>query len=381
MNKEIFIEKSRKIHGDKYDYSKVVYLNQKEKVCIICPEHGEFWQRPINHLKGYGCKQCQYDILSKKYISNTHDFISKSVKIYGDFYKYDKVNYVKSNVKVCIICPKHGEFYVTPNDFLDGHACPKCGKEKASAAIRDTKESFIAKAKKIHGDKFDYSKVVYSKNDVPVCIICPEHGEFWQTPHSHLNGNGCRECCNKMKGDRSRLTLDEFKNRASIVHNGKYDYSQIVSYNTGKDMVPIVCPKHGVFYQRAEDHLSGHGCKKCYCSTLENELISFFNEKNVVFEYRKTNFCGITELDFYFPQYNAAVECQGIQHFIPVDFHGDGQETAKANYEKQIERDDRKKQLCEKLGVKLLYFSKLNIIYPYKVYENKEELLAEIING
>ena len=77
---EQFIEKARKVHGNKYDYSKVEYVNTNTKVCIICPIHGEFWQTPNSHLQGYGCKKCTYSSISKK--SNTHDFIEKSKKIH-----------------------------------------------------------------------------------------------------------------------------------------------------------------------------------------------------------------------------------------------------------------------------------------------------------
>ena len=104
-----FIYEARKVHGDKYDYSRVVYESSVKKVCIICPEHGEFWQTPMNHLLGRGCRKCGH--LSRR--SNTDIFISKCKEIYGNRYDYSKVEYVHSKENVCIICPEHGEFWMT----------------------------------------------------------------------------------------------------------------------------------------------------------------------------------------------------------------------------------------------------------------------------
>ena len=105
INKEEFIKKSISIHGNKYDYSKVEYINDKTKVCIICPEHGEFWQEPHSHLKGYGCKKCKR---GGKY--DTKIFINKAKQVHGDKYNYSKSKYIGSLDKICIICPEHGEF-------------------------------------------------------------------------------------------------------------------------------------------------------------------------------------------------------------------------------------------------------------------------------
>ena len=110
LTTEEFIEKARKIHNDKYDYSKVNYKRSSEKVCIICPKHGEFWQRPNEHLSGYGCRKCAIEVIKKKEMKTKDDFIKKATKIHKNKYDYSKVVYNGSFVKVCIICPEHGEF-------------------------------------------------------------------------------------------------------------------------------------------------------------------------------------------------------------------------------------------------------------------------------
>ena len=148
----IFIEKARQIHNDKYDYSKVNYVNSRTKVCIICPTHGEFWQTPHNHLKGYGCAECGKE---KSHLSKitTEDFIVKSKEIHGNKYDYSKACYKTCDIKVCIICPEHGEFWQTPSNHINGSGCPKCANEKRkNTLLKDTK-LFIDAATLIHGEK------------------------------------------------------------------------------------------------------------------------------------------------------------------------------------------------------------------------------------
>ena len=124
-----FIEKSKKTHGDAYDYSKVEYVNTYTKVEIICPQHGSFWQDPHNHLKGRGCPKC---VLNCKLTQS--DFIRKAIERHGGFYDYSRVKYEKNASKVEIICPLHGSFIQEANSHLQGHGCPKCGLHKIGEA-------------------------------------------------------------------------------------------------------------------------------------------------------------------------------------------------------------------------------------------------------
>ena len=189
LTTEEFITRANKIQGNKYDYSKVEYVDYMTKVCIICPEHGEFWQTPNKHLLGQGCPKCG----NTKKLTLT-EFIERSRKIHGDKYDYSKVRYVNNGTKVCIICPEHGEVYQTPHNHLIGHGCPKCKNNKISMSETKTTEKYITDARMIHGDKYDYSKTKYLSAKDKVCIICPEHGEFWQEASSHISGCGCPKC-------------------------------------------------------------------------------------------------------------------------------------------------------------------------------------------
>ena len=153
-------------------------------------------------------------------VSKNNIFIEKARQIHNDKYDYSKVNYVNSRTKVCIICPTHGEFWQTPHNHLKGYGCAECGKEKSHLS-KMTTEDFIVKSKEIHGNKYDYSKACYKTCDTKVCIICPEHGEFWQTPSNHINGSGCPKCANEKRKNALLKDTKLFIDAATLIHNGK----------------------------------------------------------------------------------------------------------------------------------------------------------------
>ena len=184
----LFISKAIKLHGDKYEYSKVNYVNAKTKVTIICKTHGEFTQTPSGHLNRYNCQKCANNIKS-----NTETFIEKAKQIHGYRYIYSKVNYINANIHVIIICKEHGEFTQIP----DFHINRKCGCPKCSNNVKLDTQTFIEKAIKIHGNKYIYSKVNYINNYTNLIIICNKHGEFTQQPYVHLLEHGCPSCINK----------------------------------------------------------------------------------------------------------------------------------------------------------------------------------------
>ena len=140
-----FIGEAQLIHHNRYDYSKVKYINNKTKVCIICPDHGEFWQIPSDHLNGKGCPQCAGNVRCDK-----DTFVEKAKHIHNDSYDYSKVEYVNAHTKVCIICPEHGEFWQTPNNHLNGNGCPLCKNRKIGNVLRDTVEGFIEKSNELN---------------------------------------------------------------------------------------------------------------------------------------------------------------------------------------------------------------------------------------
>ncbi len=124
----------------------------------------------------------------------TEEFISGARRVHGNKYDYALVEYSGTFTPVKIICREHGEFEQQPTRHLSGRGCQTCGRLVSDKANRSNTEQFIAKAKRVHGDKYDYSLVSYETARLPVKIVCPAHGEFEQRPHHHLSGNGCRKC-------------------------------------------------------------------------------------------------------------------------------------------------------------------------------------------
>lgn len=189
-----FIVDAQNVHGSKFDYSLVEYKTGKDKVAIICriPGHGVFYQQPSNHLMGNGCPTC-----SNNQRCSLEKFIDKARNRHGGKFDYSKVDYQGSYSLIEIGCPTHGWFSQKARDHLDSpHGCPKCYR----VSVTKSQEDYISSASAVHEDKYDYSKTEYIGINYKIHIICPYHGSFYQSPHTHLNGHGCPECGNALRG-------------------------------------------------------------------------------------------------------------------------------------------------------------------------------------
>ena len=242
------------IHGNKYDYSKVNYINSRTPITLICKKHGEF-DYYIKHLKeGRGCPMCSKN-------KTTVDFIENAKNVHGDKYDYSKSNYTGRHNKLIIICPIHGDFEQEAGAHLSGCGCPKCANERRNNNKRMSTEEFIKRAKYIHGNKYDYSKVNYKNLESKITIICPEHGKFDYRADSHLfQESGCPKC-NQSKGEK-------------IIEN--YLIKNNIEY---KPQYPI-------------------------------EIDQSINSS------------GNAYIDFYLPSYNLFIEYNGKQHYTPIEYFG-----------------------------------------------------------
>lgn len=329
LTTEEFIKKARKIHGNKYDYSKVIYVDSKTKICIICPIHGEFWQIPRNHLFGNGCPLCapRHKIDINDALANTlRKCEERNYAFLGFCDKNGKTSDFVSSTSTylhlrCNICGN--EWKTTSyHHFIDGNTgCPICGIKKAIKSIKWEVDEVI----KIIKD-------ICIKKNYTFYGFCDKKGndsEWKNTKETYLHLK-CNNCGNEWKS----TTFDGFYH--------------------------------------------GSGCSHCKTSILEQNIENLFQQHKIDFEHNKRyEKIDKLELDFYLPQYKCAIECQGEQHFKPVNF-GCGVEKAKERFQGQLERDSRKRRLCEENGVRLLYYSNLGIEYPYQVFENLDELLEEI---
>ena len=257
-------------------------------------------------------------------------------------YDYSKVIYKGAKDKVEIVCPIHGSFWQTPDDHIrKGHGCPQCGKEnrkkgkfKTDIKATITKDEFLHKSKELYGNKYQYPELenVFSYRR-KIKIICPIHGEFYETPYQHLlNQKGCKQC----------------------LHD--------INYIDSITPVCIICSKHGEFWQKPNLHISSHcGCPKCNQSHGEEEISKYFKSKKIIIEEQKTintpyTKSGYMFVDFYL-KYNEKeyiIEFNGKQHYeySPI-FHINGIE----DFYKQQLRDENLRKFCNENNIILIEIS------------------------
>lgn len=280
-------------------------------------------------------------------------FIEKANKIHNNAYNYSEVNYKNQDTKIKILCLSHGAFEQRPDHHLAGHNCKKCSIN--NERFENYENLFIERAVKKWHNFYDYSKVKYVTARKKVIIICPVHGEFKQTPDSHLNCK-CLKCSISENANKQRHTTEQFINKAKIIHGDKYDYS-LIEYNGNRQKVEILCKEHGVFKQTPYNHLLEKGCPNCFTqSKSEIKISNFLKDNNISFIQQKTFLNCINTItgrqlrfDFYLPDFNICIEYDGKQHFESISIWG-GEKALKDNKFK----DNIKDEFCKKNGINII---------------------------
>lgn len=355
----IFIEKAILKHGNKYDYSIVEYEGSHSKVWIICPEHEKFEQTPTGHLSGNGCPKCAAKYSRGKYrLTTLETFLKQAFEIHQTKYDYSKVEWKNTRTPITIICPIHGEFTQIPQNHIRLKCgCRKCGREIAKSKVNKyNTDYFIENAIKVHGNKYSYANSVCFNAKDKVEIECPVHGMFPQPANQHLQGHGCPQCnFYQMAKDRA-MGKELFIIKAKEKFGEKYDYSK-VEYINGQKHVFVTCSLHGDFEVTPNNHLSKKsGCPTCNESKLESELAAILEKQNVKFERQKRfKWLGKQSFDIYLTEHSVAFECQGVQHYKPVDFAGKGEEWANESFEINKKRDYIKLEKCISNNIKMIY--------------------------
>lgn len=261
ITKEEYIEKAKKIYGDRYNYEESVINGIDNSVTFFCEKHGYVTQNAGLHLKGVICKFCSKEEREIKNCSKGMTrFLKQAKEIHGEKYTYEKVLYTTKKEKFTITCPLHGYFYTLKDNFIGKKSgCPECGFLKVSSAQKNTQEDFIKCCEEKHNYKYDYSLVEYETCNQKISIICPvkNHGLFEQQAMSHKKGTGCPLCSSGYQ-----RTHEQFLNSIFEVHGDTYDYSKTIYVNAKSDII-ITCKIHGDFPQKASNHLWGKGCPKC----------------------------------------------------------------------------------------------------------------------
>lgn len=312
LTKDDVINRARKVHGDKYDYSKVNYIDSHTKVCIVCPIHGEFWQMPSKHLNGQGCPECAKITRAESIASNSIEFINKAKMVHGNKFLYDKVEYVKNSIPVIITCPTHGDFIQRPDKHLIGHGCPKCANNEKMST-----DEFIKRARLIHGSKYSYDKSICNGTHNKTIITCPIHGDFEQTPKEHMKGKGCPKCGNESKHLKLKLDNDAVIKRIKSVCGDRYIIPNNLNYINQTSKIKVICPKHGEWETTPRILWNGHGCPLCSNTvskieeTLYNYVCELLGKENVIS--RDREILDGKELDIYIPKLKVAIEYNGLR--------------------------------------------------------------------
>lgn len=386
-----FLERCVNVHGDVYDYSEAVYVNQTTKVKIICRKHGEFYQTPKGHFRGDGCPKCAAETISKKltrgrtvriYSSTAMDepttdcFIKKAREVHGDRYDYGKTVYIGRRSNVTITCPIHGDFLQTPENHLMGKGCMRCG-GRAQKVLSDVENELESRFKNLKAIKYISLKEPCTIS----CCRCSSngeiHGEFdlpsAKTIFDKRNRLLCPKCIEEERRNRYASNTEDFiKKSKAIFGSSRYDYSLSKYGKNNTEKITVICHEkdvngveHGPFEVTAANHLKGRGCPKCksdgfaYETRLYAILCDIFPKDEIIREYRNRDILGRLSVDFIIPKYKIAIEHQGSQHFGSCYlFKNESEENRNKKYDR-IRLNDVEKYdiLTNKMGYKVLYFS------------------------
>ena len=347
-----FIEECERVHGSRYDYSKVVYRTNKDKVTIGCPAHGAFQQRASSHLGGSGCSTCAREARKQ----STDEFIALAKAVHGDRYDYSQVVYGRNQKDpVKIICPEHGVFEQIPNGHLNGGGCAVCG-----AKLVDMVE-FQRRAKLVHGDRYDYSRVNLESVSKKVTVICPEHGPFKVQPRSHMGGTKCSKCAHR----DAKLDSERLKQRVDEIFKGSLMLKDDHGYKNYREPFTVHCAEHGPFQCTPASLFRNRNksiCPRCANSVSINEqkIFDYLSDLGVGLLQRDRKIVRPYELDIVSTQRKVAIEYNG-------DFwHSDRYK--KPNFHQ------KKTQRCEDAGYRLIH------VFEY-MFQDRERQVLEMLRA
>ena len=377
-SKKKFFEEAPKIHNNYYDYSKAEFCGMCEEITITCPEHGDFLQIPRSHLK-HGCEKCGVEKIKQTKIEKSKKkFFEEAPKTHNNYYDYSKVDFKGVNIKVIIICPKHGQFLQKPSKHSKGQGCNKCGEERTADGQRKTLDEFVKQSKEKHGeDHYNYDNVEYINDDTPVNIYCNFHNKlFKQTPSSHLRGCGCYDCGIE-KSAKQRISLASQKFWEIANKDPHHDFSKF-EYTKSRKKSTIICNKCNEHFQSSpNNYLSGKSCPLCK-NKSEAKLYENIVGKYLIKRQCNYDWCKNVNTKCYFPfdfcieEYKIIIELDGIQHFKKVKHF-------RKTPEEQKERDLYKQKCANDNGYSIIRIYQEDVYYDTfdwlkKLYETIEKI-------
>jgi hypothetical protein len=293
---------------------------------------------------------------------NLLEFIEKSKVKHGNYYSYDKVNYVNDKTPVEIICPIHGVFFQVPKKHKLGKGCKNCRIKEWNEKRKMTSSQFILKALSIHGEKYAFNDLDYIGYHKKIIVTCSIHGNFSIVAKDFLAGCGCKLCGIIKRNQSLALSFEEFDTRAKSMHGDKYQYD-CKDYFSTNIKLKMHCPIHGYFYQLPRDHIRGHGCPLCKESRGERQIRFILGKYQFRFksQFRFENCRNKLPLPFDF-----AIWIDDLINFTNCEIKN------KEIFESIQLNDNIKKNWCLDNDIFLL-------VIPYFQYKNIEQLLLEFL--
>lgn len=290
LTTEIFIERSRSIFGNKYDYSNTVYKHSLEKVEIVCPKHGSFFIKPSNHINNkQGCELCGRISTKSKIVRPLDSIISSLDKDKLEKYWVNSKISINSNRDVIKVkCSEHGEFETEVRNLIRSKFCG-CKKCKLKAD-KFNNETFFEKSKQIHGHKYIYDNVNYEKAHQEVEIICKKHGSFFIKPYIHLSGGGFCPSCTKFSSSLEEEVRDYLRELGIVfdVRFRKFSKHGIKELDIISHDFKIAIEINGLYWHSEQfKSETYHLDKTKICESLGYRLIHIFEDE---WRYKK-NIC------------------------------------------------------------------------------------------
>lgn len=367
----LFVERAVTIHGNKYDYSRAIYTGMRDYMTIICPVHGEFKQTGTNHIyHKHGCQKCGCKEQGKKLSKGLEHFLERAKQMHGDKYTYEKVIYKGVRKNVTVTCLIHGDFDILPSNLYKGSGCKYCTNQY-------TTESFIMAAQKIHGDIYDYSRVKYINSYTEVIIICKIHGEFSKDPSLHLRGQGCKFCSYKyttasfieaaikIHGDKyqySKVIYNRLQDKVIIVCSKHGDFAQKAADHLQGHGCPLCRSSRGeakIIQWLLSKNIHFIPQFKINKSIWDPDN-PYLHGYEGCFEICNLRF------DFYLPDYDILIEYDGEQHEKPIMHFGGMDKFVKGQY-----NDNVKDEFCNNN----ITFLRI----PYHNFKQIEKILEQCI--
>lgn len=345
LTEEEILSRLQSMYEYKYDYSNTKFGVGTDKIDVYCNVCSQVFTKQQNsHIKGQGCTHCSKKAKYEKVTHKFEDVLEEcnNTNKHNHILTFD--TYKNKNSKVTITCETHNHTVVkTINDYLRyPNVCSKCYKRESIY----TQDEVISLFREVHGDTYDYSKVVYTKMDEEVVITCNEHGDIYIKPSIHKVGQGCKYCSD----NRSIKDTEHLIQKLDKVHKGVFNHSQVV-YTSAHDTITVTC--NNCDHTRdvmTYSHLAGTGCPKCsslQVSNKEQEVVAYIKSLGVTnIQTSVRGLIGRQELDIYLPEYKLAIEFNGLY------WHSSN------NKDRDIELKNyhlNKTIACEDLGIQLLH--------------------------